>query len=1834
MIEVNQTPGFFDDPIFTLQPISRTIASGTTVAFPAAATSTKPLTYQWFKNCIPIPGATNSTYTIVNAQSSDVGAYSVQARRSTGFTTSSDTAFLEIGPDSGARTFGKLAELFDFATASGTGPGAPPPNRQVASLRKAAFPVVSAGSVGTQIFNNHASTTQSGEPNHCNVIGGASRWFRLTAGASAAFVVDTIGSDIDTVLAVYTGTSLFDLQQVACDDNSAPDGRRSKVTFNAAAGTHYLIAVDGLGGTQGNIKLNWMMGTPTTVPPSMTLQPTNQTVLTLTDVTLAASAGGTSPLYYQWRKGGSDVPGANNPSLTIASVGTNDSGTYQLVVTNTQGSITSSAAVLTVLRRQAMLMWTNPAAIGYGTILGTTQLNATASLPGALVYNPGAGSLLNAGTQTLNVGFTPTDPTNYITANASVLISVTRAPLTIQAHDKSRLFGQPNPALTVGYSGFVNGETNNVLTAQPVVATMAIPGSPIGNYPITVSGASASNYSITHIGGTLNVFAEGLQITNQPTNLTVVVGDPASFSVGVDGTAPFAYQWYFNETNAIAGGTNANLNLTNVQSAAAGSYLVIVTNVVGGVTSSAPTLTVLVPPSITLQPTNEVANALQSVILTAAADGTAPLYYQWRKNGAPILGATATTLTLNNVTTNAAASYTLVVTNTVGSTTSSPAVLTVNQLNSFITWTNPLAIGYGSPITPAQLNAIANVPGGYTYSPTNGTRLPAGSHTLQVSFAPNDSGNYLPANASVTAIVAQASLTIRALNQTRLFNQPNPALTVSYTGFVNGESNNVFTTQPVVSTTALLTSSPGDYPISVSGAAASNYSITHIDGTLTVSAENVAITNQPASVTAIAGTAADFTVGVSGTAPFAYQWYFNGTNLLAGLTNAALNLANVQSINAGGYSVIITNIAGSITSSVATLSVLLPPTMVQQPTNQTINALQSVTLNGLAAGTPPLSYEWRKNGVPIAGANNAALTLNNVTTNAAGTYVLIVTNNAGSVTGAPVVLTVNQLTSTMTWMNPVAIGYGTPIGSVQLNANANVPGGFTYSPTNGTLLPAGNHTLQVSFAPNDSGNYLPANASVPLVVTPAPLTIRALNQTRLFGQANPALTVSYIGFVNGESNNVFTTQPVVSTTALLTSSPGDYPISVSGAAASNYSITHIDGTLTIFAENLAITNQPVDLSVTAGSTAAFTVGVNGTAPFAYQWYFNQTNLLTGATNTALNLTNVQPILAGGYSVVITNIAGSVTSSVAALTVLVPPSIALQPTSQVVSALQNITLTAVANGTAPLHHQWRKNGAPIPGATAATLSLNNVTTNAAATYTLVVTNAVGSITSAPAILTVSQLNSFIIWTDPVAIGYGAPIGSVQLNAIANVPGGFTYSPTNGTRLPAGSHTLQVSFAPNDSGNYLPANASVPLVVTQAPLTIRALNQTRLFGQTNPILAVTYTGFVNGDTNNALTTQPAVTTSALVGSQPGDYLISVSGATASNYAITHINGTLTVFAENLAITNQPANSIVVAGSPATFNVGVSGTAPFSYQWLFNGTNLLNSATNATLNLTNAQPVHAGGYSVIITNVAGSITSSVAVLTVQIPPSIVLQPTSRIAAIGSTVELQVSATGSPPPTYQWYRNQLPVSGAVSSLLSIPNIQPAQAGNYHVVAANAAGSATSAVANVTVVAPVIITLHPTNERAIAGGSVTLRVEADGAPPLFVQWHRNNQQLTDATNFDLSLSGVTRAHEGAYHARVTNAIGSALSSNAFVRVLVPPRLRSVQVLPGGQFRLHFLDHDGNPLTAGLSSNYVIEVSADLQTWTAISTNGSGLNLTNGEFRFDDAGATGVSRRYYRIYER
>ena len=197
------------------------------------------------------------------------------------------------------------------------------------------------------------------------------------------------------------------------------------------------------------------------------------------------------------------------------------------------------------------------------------------------------------------------------------------------------------------------------------------------------------------------------------------------------------------------------------------------------------------------------------------------------------------------------------------------------------------------------------------------------------------------------------------------------------------------------------------------------------------------------------------------------------------------------------------------------------------------------------------------------------------------------------------------------------------------------------------------------------------------------------------------------------------------------------PQNNSQTAATNH-FTEVKVELTSAPLAPSILVQPQDQSLSLGQNATFTVAATGTLPLRYQWYYNTTMPLANSTNSTLTLSNIQVADAGGYSVLVSNPFGWVTSTVAMLAVTnAAPVILAQPQSQTVNPGQTATFIASANGSSPLSYQWYYNtNMLLAGATTATLTLTNVQTGDAGSYSVVVSNGIGTTASSNASLIVS------------------------------------------------------------------------------------------------------------------------------------------------------------------------------------------------------------------------------------------------------------------------------------------------------------------------------------------------------------------------------------------------------------------------------------------------------------------------------------------------------------------
>lgn len=435
-----------------------------------------------------------------------------------------------------------------------------------------------------------------------------------------------------------------------------------------------------------------------------------------------------------------------------------------------------------------------------------------------------------------------------------------------------------------------------------------------------------------------------------------------------------------------------------------------------------------------------------------------------------------------------------------------------------------------------------------------------------------------------------------------------------------------------------------------------------------------------------------------------------------------------------------------------------------------------------------------------------------------------------------------------------------------------------------------------------------------------------------------------------------------------------------------------------------------------------------------------------------------------------------------------------------------TFSAVVSGTAPITYQWLKDGAPLAGATTATLTINNLQDTHTGKYTVTASNSLGTITSTPATLTVLPATPVFLVQPESAIGDEGGYFTVDVEISAPTVSSLGWKANVNNRTINGS------------------------VVAYRLVTLSQTGATVRFG---PLTAADVGPF-----------QVVVTNSA--------------GPTLSE------SRTLSVRTVVPTIVTQPTNQSAAAGSNTTFSVSGLALGFIRYQWKKDDVDLA-GATNETLTINGLKPADAGRYTVTLSTISGSTTSQPATLTVtaQASPTITTQPASQTAVAGNTVTFTVVATGTGPLTYQWYRDSTSLTGATQASLSLPGLTLSDAGVYTVTVTNSAGTIRSSNASLTVsgTAPTVV-ISPGAQNVAAGSSVTFTAQATGSTPLSYQWYREATALAGETRATLTLNNVTAAQAGSYAVTVSNTLGNrSASATLGVFIANPARLINLSVL-------------------------------------------------------------------------
>ena len=381
-----------------------------------------------------------------------------------------------------------------------------------------------------------------------------------------------------------------------------------------------------------------------------------------------------------------------------------------------------------------------------------------------------------------------------------------------------------------------------------------------------------------------------------------------------------------------------------------------------------------------------------------------------------------------------------------------------------------------------------------------------------------------------------------------------------------------------------------------------------------------------------------------------------------------------------------------------------------------------------------------------------------------------------------------------------------------------------------------------------------------------------------------------------------------------------------------------------------------------------------------------------------------------------------------------------------------------------------------------------------------------------------------------------------------PSGSLYGTTHGTNEIVGSHDFMVTnfnWQASWLGNfYLPTNS---LLIDKGSTTADHLGlyhfttQTNQVKETNSIVDIGY-HYVSTDAYGS----PVDTD----GDGTPDYIADSNG-----------NGIVDGGEQSwlLGIIYQPQSLNAIQGQNAVFSVIASGVAPFSYQWQFNGANIP-GATGSTFTNFVVALASEGNYSVVVTNLNGSVTSANAALTVNVPLTITSGPTGQTVLQGTNASFSVGINGN-YPVYQWFANGVPlnngahISGVTSSALTISNVTTSDAVNYSVTVANLFGSVGSQPAALTVITKPVVSLSPTNMTAIQSDDVTFNAAATGAGLSYQWWLTNalgTNSIFGATQGSYSKL-VVQTNAAAHYSLIITKLAGRSNVNADLTVLVPP---------------------------------------------------------------------------------
>ena len=1480
---------------------------------------------------------------------------------------------------------------------------------------------------------------------------------------------------------------------------------------------------------------------------------------------IATASGGTAPYTYRW------ACGINGSDLTNRTA-----GLYTLVVTDANGCTGTFSTTIT--EPNPITLTVNKINVscnkGSNGAINITSTNG-GTAPYTYLWSTGnTGSMISgrpAGSYTVTV----TDAKGC-TFQASYYIS---QPVALSSY-----FTKMNVKCNGGSDGFARifvsgGTTPYTYLWSTGATTVSINGRTAGMYTVTVTDANGC----TMVKRVTIIQPTPIAIANNVTNVSCNGGaNGAIATIVTGGTAPYTYLW----SNSAATASISNLT--------AGSYTITVKD--KNQCTATKTLTVSQPTQLTasISSNNVACNGGNngSAVVTASG-GTAPYTYSWNVGGS---NASNTNLS--------AGTYTVVITDANGCTTSSSVTITEPAILSATTNKTDVSCNGGN-----NGSASVNVSGGttpYSYSWSNGSQassssnLTAGTYNVTITDANG-------CTTSNTVIVAEPSALTASISSTNVScnGGNNGSATVTAVG---GTAPYTYTWSNVCSTTSNNNLTAGTYTVVVTDANGCIYSTS-----VTITQPAVlSLTTSSTNVLCNGGSSGSASATANGgTAPYTYAWSNGGA------------AANASNLSAGTYSVVVTD--ANNCSATASVTITQPTSLTLSFTTSNVscnggnNGSATANVNG---GTAPYTYAWSNGG--------ATATINNLI---AGTYTVTITdaNGCSIISNNPISNTVLERYSNYEYkFAPVPAGWETtfggwstgdaPFGNVAAGSQAasQYNSLFNYN----TLWPADGadgmdlfvrKTIDLSdydlnsinwFLGVDNGYALYINGHLVSCgnaegytyeweysgTIPSQFLVQGNNLVAVALEDHGSLTafdMKITGTPNATTSVVITeptllTATTTTTNVLCNGGNGTVNVSANGGTAPytgtgsftvvagtyNYTVTDANGctataTATVTQPTLlsiSMSNTNVSCNAGANGTATATV-TGGVAPYTYVW-----------SNAAVT-SSITGLSAGTYSVVATDANGC--TNTGSVNITQPSALQQNTTSTNVTCNggDNGTGTiTVTGGTSPYTYLWSNGN-------------SNAFANGlpAGSYTVTATDANGCTILGR--VTITQPTAIAItFTKTTITCFGGNNGS----ASASVTGGvapYSYQWSSGevissiSNKTAGNYTVTVTDA---NGCKM---SKIVCIIQNAQITANAvINHVTCNGGTNGSSVLTTSGgtapytyaWVGGGTGNSIANKPA-----------GIY----------NVLITDVNGCTNykcvIITQPTAIGLTTTKTNAINGTSATGTATVSatgGTGAYTYLW---------SSGETTTSISNKLP---GAYTVTVTDANGCSASATVTIGTNGSVNLTISQVNVTCNGGTNGSCSVSATGGNGTfTYLWS------DGSTTN-----GISNKSAGTYTVTVTDGTGTNNSA--TITLTQPAAVTVNGTKSNVTCNGGTNggvLTSVSNGVGSLSYLWS------------DLSTaSTISNKVAGTYTVTVTDANGCK-GSKAFVLTQPTPIVISIattQTTIGNCLGTATATVSGgavSPLTYAWSTSSTTNVATGLcanatATVTVTDANGCSKSRTSG----------------------